>query len=46
MTNNFLTEYVFDKDRIKDGVIDFKLEIAIRGDIAMCSQKGNHKIDK
>ena len=45
MANKFLTEYVFDEDRIKDGVVDFKLDIAIRGDIALCSEKGNHKVD-
>lgn len=44
--NNFLTEYVFDEKRIKDGVIDFKLDIAIRGDISMCLNKGKHKADK
>lgn len=46
MDNEFLTEYVFDTDRIKDGVIDFKTDIALRGDIALCKSKGNHKYDK
>ena len=50
MDNEFLTEYVYDNERIKDGfkdgVLDFKTEVALRGDIALCANKGNHKFDK
>ena len=49
--SDFLTEYVFDKSRLTDEetgkpVFDFKLDIALRGDIALCKSKGNHKYDK
>lgn len=52
MNNKFLTEYVFDYDRLTDEngkpnvVYDFKLEVATRGELALCSSKGNHKVDK
>jgi hypothetical protein len=42
--NKFLTEYVFDEGR-KD-VIDFKTDIAIRGDIALCQYESKHKADE
>lgn len=48
--DNFLKEYVFDKSRLEDEetgkpVFDFKLDIALRGELALCAEKGNHKID-
>ena len=46
MANKFLTEYVFDEERIKNDIIDFRLDIAIRGDIALCKDKGKTKVDK
>ena len=48
--SDFLTEYVFDKSRLADEetgnpVFDFKLDIALRGEIALATEKGNHKTD-
>lgn len=42
--NNFLSEYVFEKDR--DNVIDFKTNIALRGDIALCQYESKHRADE
>ena len=44
--DKFLTEYVYDTDRIMDGAIDFKTDIAIRGDVANYMSKSKHKADK
>lgn len=48
--SKFLTEYIFEESRLADEetgnpVFDFKLDIALRGEIALSTEKGNHKTD-